>query len=735
MAKPAFNVNLWSPDPLAKEGFIPSMPLPAYARMFEMRLAQGQTAHPCEECHPMFFHGNFADHTIPWRGSKTCPIHARGIDNYKLALGLDSRITFDSPNFAVYAPEPDGETLEELAAKLEATDLTAEVSGLGPLEAHFMRLFIFTRGGSRVPGDLLYQLRCVFLSIAALVFPDVPVAQSLPATELFVQAVLAELARNLARAPTGRQQTDLRAFAKVFGAALGDVMPGVWAHLEDIALRVCPGNKSEYEAAKGAYGVVLPFSWKQQLIPFLVDPVLRKQAPVTYHYQRLQGSFHRILLLPPIVSVLAPVFNRLKGALDTEEGPDFDALADDGWADDDGFFSQAWTEARDIVANGLMTPAARKALEIPEDAFVPPVCPVLFSRLDEWPALIVLEGLSHCHNEFLRILQRHATVSTRDVSDVHLIPQSDPNKLDLTPLNRLFITSYRGKLRPDGVPAFDGATEKAFIAELSKEVYSYILHPLINVGITPIPIAPSESVPARFARLFTKGRASFAVDEDQRIRLIGTVKQKSRGPGLMMFLERVMLKVLNESDAVPPSRGIVDYWTEKYSDQKLPLIEEAGKKALINAKSSGASRDFTIGQLAKIYDVLAADDAEYNAERAQTLGDKIVYDVMTKFGIHPNEIFTVNLVEKEEDATKLVKLGAIKRAAVKLLSVVERKDVAATVETSFERIFKAEGGGDAVPDLAPLYFTVEEQDAAGALRALKLGDFFGAYQFAREQII
>jgi hypothetical protein len=294
---------------------------------------------------------------------------------------------------------------------------------------------------------------------------------------------------------------------------------------------------------------------------------------VTYAYLRLLSRFRNVSLLRWIT----PGIQEILTNRELPDDPDFDG---------------AWNTALDIVEGCVLTNDARDGLartRLPiDDESVDPFLP---NSLDRWPVLIVLNALTSAHNEFVRILQQHANIRVGEVSDVDELVRMDPTRF-----NDMFVRSCRGQIGPDGVPLFDADSERQFVKELTSSNYWIILLPVINCGTTVTSTA-SHSLVVRFDEQY---KSRVGLDEEQRRALTGHVKDVNQGPGLVMFLERVMLRSLADclqGKAPRDEQTINDYWDSTHPGP-LPLLEKTGKNAFAAANNQ---KRFQLRHLSSVY--------------------------------------------------------------------------------------------------------------------------------------
>jgi hypothetical protein len=264
-----------------------------------------------------------------------------------------------------------------------------------------------------------------------------------------------------------------------------------------------------------------------------------------------------------------------------------------------------WNYALDCIVSGVLTPEARAALEASRftDENEPDPNVFLIGKLDAWPLLLVFEGLSVAHNEFVRILQRHTNTRPGSLEESYLFPEDDVVHFDLTTCNSFAIHSYRGDLQADGIPQFNEDSEGRLVKSFEATVpYVITLSFLDEIKVTPGVV--SESPIACFTRLFGK---SVKITAEQRRALRVHVKETNKASGLMLLLERIVRHILGTGVAkVKPDQGIADYIQAHFKREDLPLIERTAEAALAAARNAigDEGADFALRRLVKIYEFL-----------------------------------------------------------------------------------------------------------------------------------
>jgi hypothetical protein len=83
-----------------------------------------------------------------------------------------------------------------------------------------------------------HQIRCVLVSIGRLIFPDTKASIVPPAVELFVCAVLGELAKECKAFPWAKPTANdpIPNIRHIFGHALDTIIPGVFENLGRLAV-------------------------------------------------------------------------------------------------------------------------------------------------------------------------------------------------------------------------------------------------------------------------------------------------------------------------------------------------------------------------------------------------------------------------------------------------------------------------------------------------------------------
>jgi hypothetical protein len=138
-------------------------------------------------------------------------------------------------------------------------------------------------------------------------------------------------------------------------------------------------------------------------------------------------------------------------------------------------FPDSWNIAIGYVLAGVLTPEARKVIketQFPDAKFGS----FLANKLDASPSLIIAEGLSVAHDEFVRTLQSHSSTRVNLIDSGFLVPSDETVHFDLTACNTFAIHSYRDQLRPDGIPGFDESSEESLVTSFESTVVHLIHH-------------------------------------------------------------------------------------------------------------------------------------------------------------------------------------------------------------------------------------------------------------------
>jgi hypothetical protein len=570
---------------------------------------------------------------------------------------------------------PAGEAiLNELDITLASGFTTQQFNGLAPLEIHFLRLLGYCGIAKSSASDAMrHQMRCVLVSIGRLLFPDCRAAIVAPAVELFVCAVLGQFAKECTAFPWAPAKRDdpVPDFLRVFGHAIGAIIPGVFENLGKLAVLADSASADRYAAITGGDVIVRPFSWKQQLLPFLLSPALRARCPVTYAFMRLSPRFRNVRVLFEVAGEVARL------AASAVSHPEQTINLDD-------VVRAAWNLAVDDVLSGVLTPEARRAIAGIRLSDGKPVYAKAFlpNRLECFPMLIVLEALSGAHNEFIRTLQRLSSVAVSAVADTDVASHDEVVHLEPSKYNLLAIHSYHGQLAPDGVPLFDEVSDSAFAKAVSGSLFFVITHPAINSGITVNPSASTESLVSRFRRSYPQTEDLTA---DQRRALTVHVKAANRAPAVMLLLERVMLSVLAQIRDPPAGSVLIsDFCAAKFSDDPLPLLEQAGAAAFGSARNAAGNHGFTMRRLAAIYAFLTEQRSDSQVVPDGCLARVIVANFTAGCEVLPPDIGQHNIADADAMRTLIPKIlvdAGVKAAETPLLQFLEQWEPHAILST------------------------------------------------------
>jgi hypothetical protein len=432
----------------------------------------------------------------------------------------------------------------------------------------------------------------------------------------------------------------------VIADALGTIIPSVYENLESLAALADPPRKDRHDRltqlANPFRTVMQPFSWKVQLIPFLVRPALRQRCPVTYAHMRLSGRFNYVGLLQYIGKKLTSLL-----ALPPDNDDALYADTELEQAEDGGdpvtlgaLFQRNWNRAVTVATSGVPTSEARAALQktiFPENDEGVPQAGFRPNKLDAWPVLIVLESITSAHNEFIRIVQQYGKIRVDSVADADV---NEDVVMSLTSFNERAVHSYRALLGIDGVPEFDEGSEQDFLKELAEWVYWLIILPAINCGAKASAASASESLVARFDNQFEKQN----LDAVQRRALREHVRGTGKSPGLLLFLERIMLEVLSSisnpllADKPQRETRILKFWNDKRQGVVLPLLEKAGETSFTEANNAAASSAFEIKHLSSVYRYLTAGGEDFASIPADSMPRNILVNFVEKLRVHETDI-------------------------------------------------------------------------------------------------
>lgn len=576
---------------------------------------------------------------------------------------VNDKLHGSARHFLFYGVSPieDNPVFENIEDFILPTYLYDSIDILGPLELHILRLLVFAQIAkqsnfvSSLIGNihnidlfLIYQIECIVDSIAIILFPYAKVESSKNATILFLINVLEKLKKQLDTCDeqnTDYSKISLASFRRFFAKAMSSIIPGVYGNLHSYAGNLLSENLKNVvkNEPNDKYSMINPSSWRHFILPFIINASLRDICPVTYAYLRLSNHFSYVRHLPNLMPTLNLIWeNRSKVESNPnykfEDFAEFLAQQRVGSSKDQKdketaeieikeeftLFFKFWKDATKIALNGILNKEARieimktiyppkdgKPLEIfdeqeddEEGDFYETICSIPvrgflpFSH-DRWPVLIVLECLTRAHNEFISILEQHSSIIVHSVNDDQIPKDDDFDDITMHPslFSQYFIQSYRNRINADGLPDYDADLEKSFIGILSSKIYNTILHPLINCGAQ----VSNDSFNENLAGKFSKSQETSELSKSQVI-FLKDLKGKGKGPGLMMILEKIMLREGIRQGHTNSEISIIEY-IHDHLKESLTLIELEGFYALSAAKNQ-LQEEFTLKHVSKIFNLL-----------------------------------------------------------------------------------------------------------------------------------
>lgn len=545
------------------------------------------------------------------------------------------------------------EMFSDFAAKM---DITASEHDMGPVETCLLRLLIYVvlldkrdltipegifktlnEKGQEVSVDPIkffsYQILAVLYVLGQLLFPYTPAAAAIPAVELFVHGVFCELARRLDKfkfranessAAKGQNVPEL--LNLVFSRTVASIIPGVFENLRTIR-GMGFGNAGKFREMCEKLTVtsprcefVRPPSWRYQLVEFLVSPTLRAQYPVVYEYLRLWGRLACVWLIEPLASCLRCIREQVtQNCTDIEDiswntatlKTLYEHLPEKHKETAESFvviLPDVLIWSFRATLNGLTTPAMWETLmksdifKCDESIESLPLRFFLPQSPDHWVFLHILEGLSHGHNSFVRVLQREVGVSVREVEDVGLSVESKDERLDNSVLGADMVDCTFDKLAPTGLPVWDQEIEEEFIRVLSQRKFSVISHTSLQ-DLNRVQRA--EDVGVSVVLAFDRAIQARPLTWEQKFHLKKYAGHVSTN--VIEFCERVMLKVLKVlrsegAQTAVGSQPIVTFIAEaeRGGGWKLTDFEAEGYRAFSTARNS-TQDEFVLAHFSRIH--------------------------------------------------------------------------------------------------------------------------------------
>lgn len=674
--------------PLEKEDenilVFPAMPSTPIERLMDLKLCHKVSETGCEKNHVSY---GFTD---MW--GKTCVM-----DQGEECLFCTLDLIVDPPtgmNLMFYpliqtkgfselisqCDKKEGEILKLLSDFGAKMDITASEHDMGPVETCLLRLLIYValldKRDLTIPEGIFktlnereqevsvdhikffsYQILAVLYVLGQLLFPYTPAATALPAVELFVHGVFAELARRLDKfkfraneSSVVRGQNAPGMLNLVFSRTVASIIPGVFENLRAIR-GIGFGNTEKFRGMcekltvrSPSYEFIRPPSWRYQLVEFLVSPTLRAQYPVVYEYLRLWGRLACVWLIEPIASCVRCIREQVTQNCTDIEDISWDTATletlYEHLPEDHKETAISFVEiipdvllwAFRATLNGLTTPDMWETLmksnifkcndsidSLPLRFFLP-------QSPDHWVFLHILEGLSHGHNAFVRVLQREIGVSAREVEDWALSVDAKDERLDNSVLGADMVDCTFDKLGPTGLPVWDQEVEEEFIRVLSQRKFSVISHTSLQ-DLNHVQRA--EDVGVSVVLAFDRAIQARPLTWEQKFHLKKFAGHVSTN--VIEFCERVMLKVLKVlrsegAQTAVGSQPIVTFIAEAergHDGWKLTDFESEGYRAFSTARNS-TQDEFVLAHLSRIHTFMTNLKDTSTIDRLDLVDDLII---------------------------------------------------------------------------------------------------------------